>query len=239
MGDSLLVMSPCYGGNCSVMYAKSLVALTARCIKENISLGYETMSNASLIPDARNKLTRNFMATDFTHMLFIDSDIEFDPEHVVAMFRSGKRIVGGTYPQKAILWDRVEEAVKKGIPTDQLKYYATRLTFNPFKEAKAINGFVPVQDISTGLLMIQRDVITKMYQAYPETLTIPEQEGHRPTFGIFDCFNDGTRALSEDFAFCRRAQKIGETVYCYMPAVCKHAGTYVFEGTLATSVEQY
>ena len=114
-------------------------------------MGYVSVSNASLIPQARNQLTRDFMQTDYSHMLFVDSDIEFDPEHVIAMLRSGKRIVGGTYPQKKIHWDRVEAAVKAGVPTDALQYYATQLTFNPFPEsglkrssAQRVNAFAGI-----------------------------------------------------------------------------------------------
>jgi hypothetical protein len=65
---------------------------------------YGYMQNESLITRARNRLTNDFLATDSTHLMFIDADITFNPEYIVRMLNADKDIICGLYPKKEINW---------------------------------------------------------------------------------------------------------------------------------------
>ena len=75
----LFVATPMYGGQCHGMFAKSMADLSAICAKYGIEMRAYYLFNESLITRARNYCVDEFMRSDFTHMMFIDSDIGFNP----------------------------------------------------------------------------------------------------------------------------------------------------------------
>ena len=99
-----------YGGNCTGHFARSVADLNALCIKNGIQLYMHFLYNESLIPRARNYITDEFMRSDCTHMIFIDADIGFDPNDVLALLalsidNNGNNeydIIGAAYPKKCL-----------------------------------------------------------------------------------------------------------------------------------------
>ena len=56
--------------------------------------------------------------SDASHLLFIDSDIHFQPEDVIAMLALDKDVIGGPYPKKAIKWKSIKTAITKNPDID-------------------------------------------------------------------------------------------------------------------------
>lgn len=81
----LFVATPMYGGMCYGNFTRSMMDLSALCHNIGIPLATYFLMNESLIQRARNYCCEKFMESDATHMLFIDSDIAFDPHSVLAM----------------------------------------------------------------------------------------------------------------------------------------------------------
>jgi hypothetical protein len=48
----------------------------------------------SLVSRARNRLAADFLESDCTHLLFIDSDIVFEPEDIIRLLENGPLEVG-------------------------------------------------------------------------------------------------------------------------------------------------
>ena len=51
------------------------------------------------------------MRSPYTHLMFIDSDINFNPQDVLALaslVSDDKPIIGGPYPKKCIAWEKYE-----------------------------------------------------------------------------------------------------------------------------------
>jgi len=74
----LFVATPMYGGVCHGMYTRSTNDLSALCMHYGIEVKFYYLFNESLITRARNYCCDEFMRSDSTHMIFIDSDIGFD-----------------------------------------------------------------------------------------------------------------------------------------------------------------
>lgn len=102
----LFVATPMYGGQCSGMFAKSIADLSAICVQHGIQLQMYFLFNESLITRARNYCCDEFMRSEATHLLFIDSDIGFNPQDVIALLamqsdESPYDIIGAPYPKKS------------------------------------------------------------------------------------------------------------------------------------------
>ena len=93
----LFVATPMYGGMSHGMYVKSCLDLQGICTQYGIEVRFSFIFNESLITRARNYLVDEFLrAEGFTHMLFIDSDIHFDPRDVIACLALDKEIDGSS-----------------------------------------------------------------------------------------------------------------------------------------------
>ena len=98
----LFIAMPCYGGNMSMLTAKSLVSLSALLTEKKIDFEFFCIGNEALISRARNYCVDTFLQTNATHLMFIDSDIVFRPADVLRLAEHKKSIVGALYPRKTL-----------------------------------------------------------------------------------------------------------------------------------------
>lgn len=246
----IFIATPMYGGTCTGHYSKSCTDLGMLATKYGIDINFFYLFNESLITRARNYLVDEFMRSGYTHLMFIDSDIGFDPNDVLALSaiadeNSDKDIVCGPYPKKTIAWEKIVKAVNKGIADTNpgvLENYVGDFVFNPAPGVDRIPVSEPVEVLEggTGFMMIQRHVLEKFAAAYPEQLYTPDHirtkhfDGSRKITAFFDTVicPETNRYLSEDYMFSQWARKIGMKVWMCPWMRLNHAGTYVFGGSL-------
>ena len=169
---NIFFATPCYGGMLTDQYFLSMFKLTQALNHFKVNYRLTTLRNESLVTRARNILTAMFLDSDCTHLMFIDADIEFEPDSVLRMLAMNKPLIAAAYPKKTIDWDSVKRAALEG-KDDISKYsaqYAINLKFKDprTKELNLDGGAIEVMDASTGFFMVQRVVFEKMIQAYPE-----------------------------------------------------------------------
>lgn len=240
----LFVATPMYGGNCTGPYMKACLDLNTTCIKYGVEVQFYFLFNESLITRARNYLADEFLRSSATHLLFIDSDIDFNPMDVLALLALDKDIIGGPYPKKTIAWEKIHDAVKLNVvknPLDLDKFVGDYV-FNVAPGTKEISLHEPasVLELGTGFMMVKRDVFPKFQAAYPELMFKPDHnrtaafDGSREICAFFDTVIDPVtkRYLSEDYMFCQWARKIGIEIFLCPWMQLRHAGTYVFGGSL-------
>lgn len=227
----LFVATPCYGGLVNEKYTQSLLQLVSQAMQHGMQLGYFTRSNESLITRARNDLTATFLTTPATHLMFIDADINFNPEDIFKMILADKDIITGAYPTKSINWDKMSNAKDtslKGLKSNAIRYASGA---KPSTE----KGLLEVTDGATGFMLIKRHVIEGMIKHYPETRYMPEIQDDPSQNGVykyalFDTMIENGRYLSEDYTFCRRWQNMGGKIYVDPDVILDHVGTYTFKG---------
>lgn len=247
----IMVATPMYGGQCAGIYTKSSTDLAALARNHGVQLGFYYLFNESLITRARNYLADEFMRSDCTHLMFIDSDIGFDPTDVLALAAiaepgTDKEIVCGPYPKKAIAWEKIKRAVDKGFADENpnvLEKYVGDYVFNPVQGGNDIRIDQPAEVLEggTGFMMIQRSALEKYTEAYPEFMYKPDHirtehfDGSREIMAFFDCIIDPEtkRYLSEDYMFCQWARKAGVKVWMCPWMKMTHMGSYMFSGSLA------
>jgi len=248
----LFVATPMYGGQCAGMFARSVADLSAICAKYGIPLQFYFLFNESLITRARNYCCDEFMRSDAQHMMFIDSDIGFNPQDVIALMALQAQdeekydIIGGPYPKKCISWEKVKRAVDKGIADEDpnvLERFVGDFVFNPKggQNAIPINEPVEVLEIGTGFMMVSKRAMTKFSETYPQYMYKPDHvrtehfDGTREIMMYFQAEVDpkSKRYLSEDYWFCQKAQEAGLTTWFCPWMRMQHVGTYIFGGSLA------
>lgn len=213
--------TPCYGGMLTDQFFLSMFRASQTLMRHGINFRVTTLRNESLVTRARNILTAMFLESDCTHLLFIDSDIEFDSDSILRALAYDKPIMAAAYPKKAL-------------PIQ----YAINFKFQDIdtKQVRVENGAVEVLDASTGFFLIKREVLEKMTQAYPELHyrndSNIDEKYNKYCYALFDTWldPDDNRYLSEDYTFCRRWQKIGGEIWLDPNTKLNHVGSYTFEG---------
>ena len=247
----IFLATPMYGGQCAGMFTRSVADLAAMCAKYQIPLQLYFLFNESLITRARNYCADEFMRSDATHMIFLDSDIGFNPQDVIALLalqsdESDYDVIGAPYPKKCISWEKVKQAVDKGIADEDpnvLEKFVGDYVFNPKGNQKEIpiGHPVEVREIGTGFMMIRRKTFEEYAKAFPDQSYKPDHirtaafDGSREIMAYFDCIIDpeSKRYLSEDYMFCYNVQKAGMKVWFCPWMQTQHVGMYVFGGSLA------
>ena len=236
---SVFLSTPCYGGLCLEGYAESLIRLQRTCAENGIEIVLDTTENESLVHRARNlSIARFLLENKQDFFMFIDADIHFDPSSVVRLIKSGHDIAVAAYPKKAVMWEQTEDAIKKGDTRDPSRMSSSLVLNFKYQNTPLVNGFAEVLYGPTGLMVIKREVIQKMYDHYRPTLACVNDHQNRGTLtdyvAIFDCMidPDSKRYLSEDYAFCRRWQQMGGKIYADCMTTLGHIGNLRFFGSM-------
>lgn len=175
--NKLFIATPMYGGMCAGMYCKSMFDLGQVCQAAGINVVFSALFNESLITRARNYCVDAFMRSDCTHLLFLDSDLGFNPIDMIALLAmqtddSPYDIIGAPYPKKCISWEKVKIAVDKGFadnnPEDLHKFVGDYV-FNPKQAGEfALKRPVEVLEIGTGCMMVRKKTFEKFIETYPQ-----------------------------------------------------------------------
>ena len=110
---------------------------------------------------------------------------------------------------------------------------------NIVENATVENGFIKVLDSATGMMLIKKEVILAMENHYRESLfdvndIMGDHHRVKDYVAIFDCMIDPVtkRYLSEDYAFCRRWQQLGGSIWVDISTPLCHVGNASFDGDI-------
>jgi hypothetical protein len=239
---NLVLATPCFGGQISVLYAASLFKLQ-QLIRSYSGLTLKVLfkDGDALITRARASLVSQFLEDETsTHLLFVDADIGFEAAQVLRLIECGAEMCAAVYPIKRIDWDKVRTTVEAAHPDPAaaaLKYVFEVGDPNAVIERA---GFVKVRYAGTGFLMIRRDALERMCARYPELQykrdhSLDAATASDKRFALFECMiaEDGTY-LSEDFAFCKRWTDMGGEIWADLKSALSHVGPMTFRGDLSS-----
>lgn len=210
------VAIPTYGGVCPDFLLSMLILGTNQPCKLDIKF----RAGDSLVSRSRNVLTHEFLKTDCTHLLFVDSDLVFNPGHIIQLISRDKDVIGGFYPKK-----------QQG----ELEWVYNKMTgASPLLDDSRLKE---VRYMGTGFLLIKRIVFEKMTERYGEQIWyLTEPHPERPQEKQYDFWSvgpytypDGSRRfLSEDWFFCERWREMGGQVWGDGLVVLQHVGPVAF-----------
>lgn len=235
----LMIGSNLYGSKCQGPYAISILALMKLCYQLRLVVGFASISNESLIQRSRNYVVDEFLRSDCTHLMLIDTDIQFNPEDVLALLLLNQDIIGVPYPEKKdVNWDLIISSIKNN-PVQKDPTVYSKMTGENFLHS--IQNLDPTKMISVdvlkpGFMMIKRNVFDRLRISYPEHYYRPDHVGiahfggERMIQMYFSVEIDPkTRKLLTEYEFfCKMWRDIGGKIFICPWMVVSHIGLHKY-----------
>jgi hypothetical protein len=163
------------------------------------------------IDQGRSQMASDALADGFDELMWIDSDIGFDPDDVAKLGAYGLPIVCGIYPKKG-----------KNALACNLLPETNGVTFGQG------GGIIEIGYAATGFLLTRRSIYADVARA--AALPLCNQRfgrGMTPYFlPMLVEDGDGHWYLGEDFSFSERAKRAGHRIYADTSIRLFHIGRY-------------
>ena len=230
----ILVGTPTYNGQLTTNYTGSLLALWSELGGQ---LDWKSTSG-TLLAWARNTLASLVLASDHSHLLFIDSDIDFPPRLIRRMLDFDAPIVSAVCPHRTLDVHRFH--AQSRVVDDPGAAWARSLSFVMELETPHVEraGFYRARRTGTGLMLIKREVFEALRGAHPELYrpsagSYYEFQGLRHVLQCFDpAYDENGVAMGEDVSFCRRWQGTGGEIWVVFDETVGHVGPFMFRASL-------
>lgn len=195
-----------YDGRVDVRFVDALLN-TMRITPPEIAIVPIYMSFDSLIQRARNDTVALALKNGFDDLIFIDSDIEWDPTWIGKLLNYPVDVVGGTYRKK----------------TDTEELYVIKQVQNP-APVDTRTGLMKVDGLGCGFIRLSRRAMQYLWDA-----SEPYQDRGEKRM-IFEVLVEDGDILSEDIYMCHKLNRGGIQVHLDPRMCCNHVGIKKFEG---------
>ena len=235
----IFISIPCYDAMITMQTMNSVMYLQQLLIQMNIQFIVDFIGNESLIPRARNTSLSRFKNSDCTHMLCIDSDIEFPAKAVLDLIKFNKEVVCCAYPRKSYNWKRFMYSMSQEQDSgESLDSRGLDFTYNAMIDGKGkvieLDNFIQVKHASTGFMLIQRKIVDVLWEKHKELEIITDEmeSVDKTIVGLFCCMIKDKIYLSEDYSFCERVYDAGGSVWINTKHNLNHIGKHVFRSDI-------
>ena len=198
----VLIATPAYDGRLDVWYTTSLVNSVRIAQDNGIFLHPVFMSYDALVQRARNDLF--CIGLEYDAVIWIDSDLEWNPMWIMELLGSDKDVIGGTYRKK----------------TDDAELYTVKT-----KDLTATDGLIKVDGLGMGFLKMSKKAVQALWDA-----SQPYQNEGREGRMICDIQIVDGQLVSEDNVVTRKLADLGFDIWLDPRMTCCHIGTKKFYG---------
>jgi hypothetical protein len=192
---NIIIASP--GHSMMTIYVKSLLALTDMLNKEGITWAWSS-EYSSMVSDAREMTLNGNNRNDvnerrpfkgeitYDKILWIDSDIAFNPDDAMALIKSDKDIISGAY------------LLASGEVTAYPKLLGQGYTFN---EVKEMTKPVQIAGCGFGFIAVKSGVFESLTRPWFQSAFVTDDNGF--TFPM----------MGEDLSWCKRVTDNGYEIW--------------------------
>lgn len=244
----VLIATPAFGRDITVDYLLSIRDLEASFRREGIESDLN-FTIGSALPRSRAALASRLLVDDrYSHLLFVDSDMQFRPEAVGKLVRSRKAFCGAVYPTRMLNYEKLHDASRAiahpatarnvGQGYVGLDTLVTRER-DGAKHLVSDAGLVETESVGLGLTLIHRSVMLRLRDACPELLlrggTDPAYRGMGVGYDVLQVFEsvqaDNGLFLGEDISFAHRwRMRCGGDIWACIDEEIGHVGSNRFVG---------
>lgn len=211
----VLIAIPAMDGTIHMGTMRALLAELLGLIQAGWLFDIYEVVGCSLMEDARNLCVSRMLGSDFTDLMFIDSDVCWEPGAMIKLLMHPVDIVGAVYRHRR---DPVTWPVKWLEERDELW-------------ADPATGLLEVEGAPTGFLRITRAAAEKMVASAEWYHDAQAPDGK--SWMLFDRIRDANhQKWGEDFSFCKRWREMGGQVWIDPEIEMGHIGNKTFTGTI-------
>jgi hypothetical protein len=222
----LMIATPYYMSQEFATYGDSMLEMVRFLDAAGVQWQKQSLRGDSYIDRAKNSIVANFLESDCSDLLMIDSDMEFAPDAVARMLRHPQEIVAGFFPTKN-LWGTFCGALaaddEGNIP--DLKTAVELWDGSCLFKAYLLPG---------GFLRIKRAALERFADHYPELVyQDPYADPSKPNriyTSFFECMVHDHVRFGEDATFCRRVREMGGDLWCDPAITFGHYGIKGYHG---------
>lgn len=211
----VMLATPSYGAT-APSYTYSIARSREALTEAGINSAYLLLQGLCHVDDARNAIVRHFLASDCTDLMFLDSDVDWEPVGLVHLARREIDIVGGVYPYRREGGEQMPVRLMN-------------------KTSTAVDGLIEVDGMPTGFLKIKRGVFDRMIGTVPRYFDKLEPTHlffARPTPG------DDMARWGGDIDFCNRAKGLGFRIFADSEIRLGHAATIILRDSLGSHLRR-
>ena len=222
-GAKVFIATPTANGIMLSDYVGSLARMIAHLHGRGIGTDYRTIDGPNLVMQ-RDMLADAFLKSDATHLLFIDSDMAFEPALCEKLLGFGKRVVGTIYPRRSLDLGRLKELIPAhGFDHALALAYQWNVRFlGPRLEVR--DGLCKVEGIGFGFTLIERACLEELARDACPVYDGPMGGKLHAFFREIDVAEAGR--LDLDYSFCKRWIGRGGEVWAYSAADIRHVGDF-------------
>lgn len=195
---------------CGAGFTWSLFHTGAALAKAQIGYELAIYSGNCHVDDSRNRLTRDFLNSDCTDMVFLDADVGWLANDFIKLLAYDRDVVAGVYPKK------------HGDDTYPVKLF-------PGAQWSDADGLIEVEGVPTGFLRIRRQVMARLAEVSERYNAKNDQ-----AFGTACIFerqiHNGTR-WGGDYVFCKKWRALGGKIYIDPTMRFEHSGEDTWIGS--------
>lgn len=213
IGDTtirVLVGTPSHDFTLQAMYVESLINTKELCASQGIIVNHLFVCGDALVQRARNDLFKAAYEGGFDKLVFIDSDMFWNPEDFVKLVRHDKDIIAAP-------------CIKKNDVTIDFNIS------NPDKENISPDGVMKVQGVGTGFISISRNAIRRIYETSTEYYESGKDTRSKMVFNVEIVAGE---MYSEDIVFCRKWRDLGGDLFVDVDMMIGHIGQKNYIGNL-------
>jgi hypothetical protein len=217
-GRKVMLGLPTYDFKVSAKLAISLASFCVQAQQHGVDIQICNISGCSVVSRVRNLISYDFLQSDCTDLMFIDSDINFNAEDIFRL------MAWNSDPKKGIV---------AGIPVARKKgkvYISTLDTDDNEHIFMDKMGLVRAKRVATAFMIIRREVFEKLRDAHPEWVYHDEKKVGDEMIAFFDFALKDGNYIGEDFLFCDRARELGYEVWIDPTIKLGHMGVEEFAG---------
>lgn len=222
-GKSVFIALPAYDFKVSLKLAVSLARFAQTAPQHGITIQIGSICGCSVVSRARNLLAQDMLESNCDYLLFIDSDINFEPEDILRL------MAWGADPKKGIV-----AAVPR--TRNENKVYIATLDYDENNDLTMNGmGLVRANRVATAFMLVRREVFVTMTEAHPEWKYY-DTRSNRTIPCLFDFQLTEEGYMGEDFLFCDRARELGFEVWVDPSITLGHMGVQEYTGNYGQDV---
>lgn len=216
---SVMICVPAYGQSVVAHTMEALFKLAQFLTLNSIRHQLSWYSAADIV-EVRNLFLTSWYDChpQYSHMLFIDADMGFEPELIRDMLEFDKPLTGAFYARRQMPPSVVGAAFKED---------------HAFPDI--MKGHLRAAYVGAGVMLIKRSMIKEMLEKKPELIDALPSVLAKATplplhrlLRVFDTILEDDRRLSEDISFCQRWTECGGEIWANVMHKIDHVGPFNF-----------